>query len=127
MGRTVIATVRTGIPDRSEPLVGGNRSATSGGWCRKRRKRGFYDGAKPFKSFDFAIESAVRDRNKASNPPPNRAGTVPGFSLCVLTVIPLRSQSALGSRRDPILLPVISAAPPPVDDVARGAKGAFTT
>jgi hypothetical protein len=78
-GRPVLAAVRTGIPEGSKPLAGGKRSATSGGGCRKRRKRGLHDGAKPFKSFDFAIDSAASDGNKASIPLPHREGTVPGF------------------------------------------------
>jgi hypothetical protein len=59
VGRTVIATVRTGIPDRSEPSVGGKCRATSGGFCRKRRKRGFRDVVEPLETFDFGIESSV--------------------------------------------------------------------
>ena len=45
----------------------------------ERRKRGFHDGAEPFKTFDFAIESAVGDGKKASIPPRYREGTFPGF------------------------------------------------
>ncbi len=42
-------------------------------------QKGFYDGAEPLKTFDFGIESAVSEGNKASIPPSHGAGTVPGF------------------------------------------------
>jgi hypothetical protein len=40
---------------------------------------GIQDGEKPFNTFDFAIEPAVRDGNKACIPPAHGAGSVPGF------------------------------------------------
>jgi hypothetical protein len=76
-GYPVLAAVRTGIPEGSKPLAGGKRSATSGGCCRKRRKRGFHDGAEPLKTFDFGIDPAVNDgKNQAFRHP-----TARGLSL----------------------------------------------
>ena len=76
-GYPVLAAVGTGIPEGSEPLAGGKRSATSGGRCRKRRKRGFHVGAEPFKTFDFAIDSAASDGKKRAFRHPIARGLSP--------------------------------------------------
>ncbi|RLS73440.1 MAG: hypothetical protein DWH99_03410 [Planctomycetota bacterium] len=46
---------------------------------RREAQKGFTDGSEPFKTFDFAIESAASDGNNASIPPAYGAGTVPGY------------------------------------------------